>query len=605
MSNSPFSKRFGHDLSPEDVRLLFVGNKKLEDSFCIRNNTLVWGFRGTGKTMLLRYFDIEVQCGNYENFKECINESKFIGIHLNFVRGAFDMPNLDPELDKHLQRDDIPVLYDRMAYTLSEHFLISSILERMMRKFANCVHDSFDISLCKSLTENIAEIMGVSFVGNANNSKEVFEEFAHKIAFEKLKVANALSRFAMGNKNAFDPMQYYMTFEHTFKPTIEQLQRSFKKEIPVYLLLDDVNNLHTFQQKLINGWIGQRVHDLVCFKLASEPLEHRAFGTLFGTGRILQKVHDYDEIYLDFDDLFGDFGTRKKIYTDIANERIKKFFNDTYDGLLINELLPESKTQKEEMERIIVELNQKYPENPREVSREKWCELHKRNKRKYAGMDDLTILAFGNIREFLLNCDALFQEDAFNDINVNLVSAQKQHSHLRNLSKNFFKRISTLDTLYESIDEDDKLEKLITNLLEFFEYRLYHADLREKSFEAFTVKDISSLPIEAKKVLRRGIERQFFRKTYYSAKDGGRQDIFIVNKLLFPEYYLNIRESGCRIVLSHSTFLSMLKEMKVLKNMAVVHSTNQLTLEGLDMFDIEIDSQKEGDNYEYEFGKLY
>jgi len=605
MSNSPFSKRFGHDMSVKDVRTLFVEDRMLEKKFCSKQNTLIWGFRGTGKTMLLRYFDIEVRYDEVKNFRKCINENKFIGIYLNFVRGAFDMPNLDPELDKHYQRTDIPVLYNRMAYTISEHFLISAILEKIMKKFALCADSSYETSDYQSFVTDAAKIMNITLRADDRCSNDLFEDLADKISSDRTIVANALASFSMGNKTAFDPLQSYMTFEFTFKPIIESLQKRINKNIPVYLLLDDVNNLHTFQQKQINGWIGQRVHNLVCFKLASEPLEQRAFGTLFGTGRILQKVHDYDEIYLDFDDLFRDFKTRKEIYAKIANERIRHFFKEKhqvdYQGPWRDDLLPACIEQQAELDLITNELKQIYPESKREIYRERWVELHKRGKRRYAGMDDLTILAFGNIREFLLNCDSVFSVKAFDNVNVKRVPPSEQDSYIRDLSKKLSERVSTLDSFYEEEEIDGKLEKLIINLLKLFRYRLYEANLIEKSFVSFAVRDLPSLSDVAKHVLRRGIERQFFRKANYSSKSGDRQSIFTVNKLLFPEYGLNIREAGSKLEFSASLFSQALYEEDIFITVAKTHSTaSQLTLEG--MFDI---LEIEGEITEYEFGRLY
>jgi hypothetical protein len=378
-------------------------------------------------------------------------------------------------------------------------------------------------------------------------------------------MSEALTCFHMGDIKAFNKLDNYFTFEYTFKPVAEKIKRHFGGK-PIYLLMDNFKYLHIYQQKLINTWMGKRDNDLICFKIAVEPFEYKTFGTLSDMGRILQKGYDYNEIHLNFDMLFkGEESEQKRreFYTGIADNRIKQYF----DGM---GYVPE----KHSVEKLLPGQGGK--------------------KSVYSGIDDVIALSFGNIREFLKLCDCLLG-DAFRTGQINSVSHEDQNDKIRTCSERFIEGVKSLGNIVESPDINKKLINLIKNIIQLIMVKAKE----EKKYDGFTVQDQHGLCDKAKEVLRWGIDRQFLRKVSFRTDDGILQDLFIVNKLIFPkmaEDFLDVHGEGVRFIFSCKDFQRAVTEEKDVFIQADERAGDKgiMTLTGI--------TEEEP---EYEYGRLY
>ena len=92
--STPFNQIYGHDLSVNDINEIFIEDQKMTKDFVEPHNSFIWGVRGSGKSMMLKYFDIEVQRVKHNGFKQSLENNGFILIYLLFRSGLFNMPNL-------------------------------------------------------------------------------------------------------------------------------------------------------------------------------------------------------------------------------------------------------------------------------------------------------------------------------------------------------------------------------------------------------------------------------------------------------------------------------------------------------------------------------
>jgi hypothetical protein len=582
---NPFDRQFGNDISFDEVREMFIADNKIAEIFCSKQNTFVWGVRGTGKSMLLKYYDLESQMGT-TSAKEFLHQSpKFLGIYLEFKSGVFNFINLSREQ----QVSAIPI-YDSIIYAFSEHIIVSAILEMFIKKM-NPILNSFDAERVSDFLSDVCSILRINTPDNANSAYETILALNAVIKQEKSKSIEAIKRYTIGQTIDYDKLMFFdyaglLEIIKSFRLTVK---KETSEDAPtLYLMLDDVDNLFPYQQQMINTWLGQREFSNVCFKIACEPFKYKAFDSLADGRRIIQRTHDYNEIILDLD-IFIDHKSRERIYRGIANKRLEQVaVTDEVDVITIDKLFPEDVKQKNKFEEIKTTLysevdSGKITLSQRDISRLVWPKIHEKGFRVYSGFSDIVHLSFGNVRRFLEICQRIVSDSQVTSLKS--ISSKQQNKTIKNLSKQRF-------TFQYGVpdDIDLKLQSLITNLLSFFKYRLIECtDSAERTFDAFVVKNYSALSDDAQKVIRRGLEQSWFRRVYYTRRESHiRQEVFILNKMLFPDYNLNISEVGGRFELTNETFENCIKrDDYLIRYINKGVSSDQISIFDLDFEDLE------------------
>lgn len=606
---TPFNQIYGHDLSVNDINDIFIEDPRMIQEFVAERNSFIWGVRGSGKSMMLKYFDIEVQCVRCGGFQQAIKKNCFVGVYLLFKRGVFNTPNLAES-----NQDRPKMIHSSVLYILSEHLILASILEELFEKL--CVNIDFEFTLegntefYHTVFENLCykekELSSIS------SDAEFFRMVCNSLKVDIRNIRRCLTELAIGKDADFSAVNFldYSTFCEVIRAVQKWINVKCKceKEPLFYFLLDDVNFLFTYQQKILNTWIGQRQTDMICFKLASEPFGYKSFMT-FSDEWELQNVADFHEFLLDFDVIY-DKKQKRKIYEAIANQRISYFKKHHQDTILpdsIAEFLPSDQQQDRRIEELRRELSEKYADKERDRSRQVMPELHRRYGRVYCGFEDVITISFGNIRDFLVLCNELYLYYSYQEQTSVTLSTADQDKAIREFSR---KLRNFKDYLSISTDEiDNQLYTFLLNILSLIGHRLKEGNQMEKTFDAFIIKNISSLGDTAKAVLRRGIERRLFRKSYYSGKKYLRQDVFIINKRLFPADELNISEVGGRFEFTPEQISKALTDEKYFVKEELRNPTHggQLSLfepQDANEFD-EDDELGVEEKYEYDYGNLY
>lgn len=600
--STPFSQIYGHDLSVNDINEIFIEDQKMTRDFIERHNSFIWGVRGSGKSMMLKYFDIEVQRIRYRGFKESIENNGFIGIYLLFRNGVFNMPNLE-ESNQHTPQ----MIHSSALYILSEHLILASILEALFEKLRATI--DFESALDGD-TEFYSEVSETLYCKDVKNTDitsygEFFKAVSGHLKTVVQNTRNSLVNLAMGRDVDFSAIRFldYVVFCDVIRSVQNWIYMRCGERPSFYFLLDDVNFLFSYQQKILNTWIGQRRTDIICFKLASEPFGYESFMTL-SDNRELQNIADFQDFYLDFDVIFDkhDKQRKKKIYEDIADRRIAYFKKQNRHAVLPDSIvafLPTDQQQDKYIENLRHELSKKYADKERERSRQVMPELHRRYGRVYCGFDDVVTISFGNIRDFLRLCDQLYY--AYQEKNMlGVLPAANQNKTIKRFSHDLLDFKNHLS--FSANKTDNQLYTFMLNLLSLIKYRLNDETQMERTFDAFIIKNISSLEADAKAVLRRGIVLRLFRKSYYTGRKHLRQDVFIINKRLFPEYELNISEVGGRFEFTPEQFTKALLDEKYF-----IKELSNSTDEGqLNLFEIQDDRElDEEEKYAYDYGRLF
>lgn len=600
--DSPFSQIYGHDFSVNDINDIFIEDQGITREFIEKHSSFIWGVRGSGKSMMLKYFDIEVQSVKHNGFKQAFVGNGFIGVYLLFKRGLFNTPNLE-ENNEHRPK----AIYKSVLYILSEHLILLSILEVLFEKLQKTIDFEFSTDGNADFYHTISKILRCEEELDANSSyNELFSTVRSCLMDSVRNAKNCLTTLATGNDADFSKINFldYVMFCDIIRSIQTWIYIKCNVKPLFYFLLDDVNFLFTYQQKILNTWIGQRQTDIVCFKLASEPFGYKSFMTLSGDSE-LQNVADYQEMSLDFDVIYKKQRQKKReIYMAISERRLARFKKLHPNVALpdsIVSFLPSDQQQDDRIEELRHALSKQYAEKERERSRQVMPELHRLYGRVYCGFDDVVTLSFGNIRDFLVLCNYLYI--ASQELKLSILPSIEQNHVIREFSHQLLDFKSHI-----SISEDETDNQLYTfmlNILSLIRARLKNKHLMERTFDAFIIKNISSLTDEAKAVLRKGIVLRLFRKSHYTSRKYLRRDVFIINKRLFPEYELNISEAGGRFEFTTEQFYRALQDES--------YFVNELSKEPiapgedgqLSLFEPQDGDEFDGEEkYEYDYGRL-
>src|SRR5690606_39255584 len=85
---------------------------------------------------------------------------------------------------------------------------------------------------------------------------------------------------------------------------------------PVYLLIDDADNLNLTQTRILNTWVSYRTSQSVSLKISTQ-LRYATYGTVFGTR--VEAPHDYSEVLIS-----AVYTTSKGTYNNRVREIVRR-----------------------------------------------------------------------------------------------------------------------------------------------------------------------------------------------------------------------------------------------------------------------------------------
>lgn len=545
-SRNPFVVESPEKLSPQQIVDLFIEKFTQLETVKQRRHTFIWGSRGSGKSMILRYLEPQCQGSATASIENFLNQSEaFVAVYCPCKEG-------------HVNKSELLILDKYASLVISEHILNLVIADRLIE----CLRTQFPT---KFFTKTECQVF----------ARTVFE------LFDKASIASSREEGTRGATLEDDPLRWLQalfaaesrrvsgflkgstlrgggaTYEgatsgyHDFLlPLMRAVQKLTKRgPVPVYVLLDDADRLNRDQQSIINTWIANRDQAFICFKVSAQRDEYKTF--LTRDGGLIEQPHDYSEI--DVDELY----TRSKSdysekVTLIAERRLE--LSDLSTGNIKEFLPPDS-----EEEAILARLKKETAEEWKKVGKpgrqmdyvtryavaRLFQHLRATKKRKsYAGFQNMVHLSSGVIRDFLEPCYLMFDDcvsKGQNPQSIRYIAPTIQNEVLYRYSEEFllvkFEDIRK-DLPPESWTQLASLRTLVESLGRLFYERLHDPDAREARLFSFTVR--GAVPPEIEEVLRLGIRHRYFQLRTYSTKEGGgRERWFILNRRLCPAFKLD------------------------------------------------------------------
>jgi len=541
---NPFIVESPEKLQAKDLKDLFVEKYTQIEFLKERKHTFLWGSRGSGKSMMLRYLEPQCQALVHGSVEKFLEKENFIAVYCPCKEGQ-------------INKTDLRLLNEDATSIITEHILISYVVDQLIACIPTQFPEPFfdaETSLC--LAEGIMKFFDrasvVSSVEDVNQTTDFRKEplvwLREFFAADSRKLAKFLRDSSLSGSHV--KYEGATTGYHDFLlPCLKNFQKISKLNLPIYVMLDDADRLSKIQQRIINTWIANRDQATVCFKISAQQNGYSTF--LTRSGGLIEQPHDYSEI--DVDELYtsskSDYEEKIRL---IAQRRLEL---STLKTKNILEVLPENPVEHKLYERIRDETASEWDQKNRPGRKEdyitrygkarlfQYLKAHKTRK-SYAGFHNLVHLSSGVVRDFLEPCYIMFDKyrtTVKDPSSILSIPPGFQDDIIFKYSEEFL--LDRPDRIKKDLPVErwslvDKLATLIESLGKLFYERLHDPEAREARLFSFTVR--GNTPAEIQEVLNLGLEYRYFqRRTYSSKEGGGREKWYVLHRRLCPVFKLD------------------------------------------------------------------
>ena len=555
-TENPFKVFTPEDMSTKDVVDRFVRvsdfNKVYDSGHLMLN-----GPRGSGKSMLFRFLMPDCQM---EEQGLTITELPFFAVLVSIKN---TMPNLT-----ELRRLD-----DRMAQTvLSEHALTSFVGSKLFKSLLGILPEQTDEAwsaptqeLCRSVLKVFPIICATDprfseIDCSSADSRKALEicrdvcdraysyvsQYAKRITFPDASLAYA------------GDLCDFLTFLYPAIETIRTLPY-FPEGSPVYLLVDDADQLTLDQTRVLNSWLSTRTQNYVSIKVSTQ---YGYKSLLSISGQMIQSPHDYQEI-----DIADVYTSKKSQYRNnvfrILNRRLDKA---SYAGNA-ESFFPTNASQEANIREVEQRLRERWKQGKGRGNKPSDDAVRyarpdyikqlggiskSRSTYSYSGFDHLVHISSGQVRYVLQAAATMFDEQKAKSGTVfNCIEPGIQNTVLRHEADALM--FSELDSLEnnpshssghlteEQFDDHQhkvmKLRNLISFLGSIFFDKLISDDSERRVFSVAVSGDADK---DVEEIFQMGFIHGYFHKSSVGRKDGtGRTRLFILTRRLAPHFGLD------------------------------------------------------------------
>lgn len=552
MNTNPFTVAPPESLSASEIASLFIDVFSDFPRLLQNEHTFLHGPRGSGKSMMLRYLEPQVQVA--ANKVEAANMLPHFAIHMPIKRGGIWVSEL--------------LRLKGAAYDLlSEHLLILAAVDSIFESLQTVLTEN------ESNTQNLCALLE-KVTQQAINCGSKVEPTGDNPTWEKLW--DALN--GIMESETFNAKKYLENLSFTdelrpFKGALFNYDNFLMPLIgfirsmpctpngPVFLMIDDADNLSVRMQQILNGWVSCRSTETLCLKISTQQ-RYKTWRTIQGI--LIESPHDFSEIDISRvytsqtqSDYFN------KVKTIIA-KRLELTNCTTTDP---EQFFPYDHKQLQAKGKIRDEIKERWKKGDGVSSRasddvtryttseymKKLAKNKKTNTYSYAGFKSLVDLSSGMIRNFLEPAAIMYteaQKSLNTDTSVREIPVPIQNKTIYKWSEEFVvvglsreeqESATKVETNSESKDlalpPPGSLKNLVNAIGETFQAKLL-SDGAERRYLSFMPTKQGGEELE--KVLQSAVEWGYLQRSTIARKEGvGRNVIYIINRRLAPYFKLD------------------------------------------------------------------
>jgi hypothetical protein len=548
---NPFEVKSAELMAPEQVAKEFVSEHTENAKLSSFSHTIVWGSRGSGKSMHFKYLEPIAQSYNRTEKtnlsveKYLTQSDSFLGVYINCRDGILNKDEL--RLIEKL--DDV----DHKATTLLLNIYLSCVvIKKILLTIKEQVKGLYN---CDLNTAKFPDWLSEINIKNSTKLSE-FSEGLEQHCTSLLKNINRTIDEKILNTEYAIPISSFVGHRPRITPDINQfcefIQQVGKVKTPIFLLFDEANELCLTHQKCINSLISIRSQKTLCIKVASQRNFFQTGIRLLGT---VDETHDYTT--LDLDGLYTN--NREAYYkrlTKISNTRLNQcgFKGD------IKDYLPPNQREVNEYQLAIKKAKKRYKDIPQEKRPKDENNFIKKyapaiifqeirsskSSTTYSGFDNLVHMSSGIVRSFLDCCSKMYNryKDKYPDKEPMSIPIGIQTEIIREYSNEFIEfqiksKIKNLEK--DSVERQEliKLENLLTGLGKLFRKRLKDKSSREPRIISVSLKDDPN--DELQKIIDIAEREAFLHIKWYRSKRGDKNlKCYVLNRRLCPHFNLDL-----------------------------------------------------------------
>ncbi|GAB1149829.1 ORC-CDC6 family AAA ATPase [Shewanella algae] len=545
--NNPFSVKTPETLSPKDIADLFIDVFSDFPRIQASEHTFIHGPRGTGKSMMLRYLEPQVQLAAHK--VQHANELPHYAVHMPVKSSYYSLSELER-------------LKGAPYWLLAEHFLIANAILHILKSLEKLtelelLEESSRLDFIHKVY-TLADNMGcrLSDVKDYSSLTDLYKIFDT----ERRAAKSYLGKLAF-TQELVPYSDALFSYEDVFIPLVKLVKGlSITPAGPLFLMLDDADNLPVRMQQIINGWVSYRSTNTICLKISTQ----QRYKTWRTTQNILiESSHDFSEV--DISSVYTSKHTSH--YYDRVEQVVRRRLEIYNISCSPEDFFPINSDQETALEAIKDKIKQSWDNGVRVSSRKsdditrytvseymKELALSKKtNKYSYAGFKSMVNISSGMIRFFLEPAARMYNEITAKNSegNITHIPAKIQDDVLYKWSEEFlleeFDRLKVDEATISSDCESNtksgidnkvqRLKSLINGLGELFQAKLISDD-SERRLISFM---LTSTPKEdVQEVLDLGVEWGYLHRKTIARKEGiGRNTLYSLNRRLSPYFKLD------------------------------------------------------------------
>jgi len=547
---NPFEVRVAEVMDVREVAVEFVVEHTEHTKLASHTHTIVWGSRGSGKSMHLRYLEPMAQAyargtGTDADVHEMLSDpDAFLGVYINCRDGALSRAELR-------QVGTLANRNDGYVQGVLSHYLACAVAERIADTLLSQVTflasrpcDATELPLWLSgALEETPDDMGGVFRALRRLGKEWRSDLGKRV--------DALCTESEAGRAV--PLPRDMPH---ITPDLEELCRLVQRAggivAPVFLLFDEANELSEVHQLCVNSLIARRSQQCMCVKVASQKN-----GFLFGwklEGEV-DETHDFTTI--DLDGLYTNNGEAYyRRIEQIGDRRLKRAGVE----LNVHEYLPPNEGEVNALAAARELAEARYdalPPEGRPKDRANFVKkyapaimlqevLSPKGGRTYAGFANLVHLSSGIVRSFIDSVGAMYdryvEEHPNREPRSIPVSIQGQvisaHSDAM-IEAHLVDKVRKLAPDSPQRVEREGLKNLLDGLGKLFRARLMDKESREPRIISVSLKDAPDTVLG--RILDLAEQEAFLHVKWYRSKRGNQNlRCYVLNRRLCPHYNLDV-----------------------------------------------------------------
>lgn len=557
--NNPFDVQTPENLTTDAMVGLFVHENTDYNQIAKAGHSFITGPRGAGKSMFFRFMEPDCQCAEH---MIALKDLEFYAAYVPVKETDLNLPELFRlQESKHA------------GIVLNEHVLTTHIATKIFVSLRERIQDSMwpsdaGAQFKKLYEENLSNLLsrcGWNGAAPDLESVQTPTQIFGKIIDVFDSIFSNISSYTRGLAFRREISPYdgpLFGFSDFLVPLVKALMAlDCMPTGPIFLLIDDADNLSPEQTMILNSWVARRTTAYLCIKISAQEGEYKTY--LAVNGQRIDSPHDYSEF-----NIADKYTTGSDNYLDRVSAIVKRRLQRADIESSPIEFFPDDAKQEEEIRRIGEQLRADWKTSGKgarasddvtRYTRPNFIKSLSEDGKKsgstysYAGFQQIVHLSSGIVRHLLETSSLMFAEAASETggQKVTQIPPNIQDRILREYSDRLlfaeFEKLEQEEASRtvqapaaeqsDTVSEATKLRNLINALGGMFRAILV-SDAAER--RVFSIAFSNGPDDEVTAVLKLGVKYGYLHKSTIGNKEGtGRVPLYILTRRLAPSFKLD------------------------------------------------------------------